>query len=331
MLTLGIETTCDETACAIVRDRKEILASVVSSQIDLHKAYGGVVPELASRRHVDLLVPIYEETLARAQLLPEALDLIAVSHRPGLIGALLVGLNFAKGLSLGLQKPLIGVNHVYAHLYAPFMQKDSPPLPALGLVISGGHTALFLLQEGHDPQLISQTVDDAIGEAFDKCARLLGLPYPGGPEIEKLALQGNPQRFPMRAGRVKTDPLAFSYSGLKTAVLYTLQKLPDPTRQDKADLAASFQEAAFASLLDKTLPAAETYGLSHLVIGGGVSNSHRLRLLFAEKAPQLVTHWPQPLLTTDNGAMIAGEGTRAFLIRGQVGDSLSLNAFPTLL
>lgn len=332
MLTLGIESTCDETACAIVKDGKEILSNVVSSQIDLHAEYGGVVPELACRRHVDVMIPVIKEALNQANISLQEIDLIAVAHGPGLIGALFIGLNAAKGLSIALQRPLIGVNHVEAHLYAAMMsQERAPSFPCLGVILSGGHTALVVMHSLDQFSLISQTVDDAIGEAFDKVAKLLGLPYPGGPQIEKLAEHGDPHKYPFKGGRIKNNPLGFSFSGLKTAVLYTLKgqnnnlRSSIPSYQEKCDIAASFQSAVFEDLIKKTLLAAEQYGLSEVVFGGGVTNNRYLRSLFAKMAPSLKLHWPTFELSLDNAAMIAGLGYHRYLRKGS-GDSLELEA-----
>lgn len=332
MLVLGIETTCDETACAIVRSGRSILSNIVASQIDLHKEYGGVVPELACRRHIDLIMPVIDQALSQAQVHLTDIDLIAVAYGPGLIGALLIGLSTAKALALALQKPFIGVNHVEAHLYAALMShEEQVQFPCLGVVVSGGHTAIVLIKELGVYELIGQTVDDAIGEAFDKVAKLLGLPYPGGPEVERLALNGDAYRYPLRAGQVKGHPLDFSFSGLKTAVLYTLRgKHPhDPqsiilSEQDKCDLAASFQRAALEDIVKKTLHAAEKFGTQTILLGGGVTNNQSLRQLFAKEsgdAHQLI--WPSFGLSLDNAAMIAGLGYYRYLARGK-GDPMDL-------
>lgn len=330
MLALGIESTCDETACAIVREGHQILSNIISSQIDLHQEYGGVVPELACRRHIDVILPILDESLKQSQISLKQIDLIAVAHGPGLIGALLIGLNFAKALALALNKPLIGINHVEAHLYAALMSHEHPVnFPCLGVVVSGGHTALVLIRELGTYELIGQTVDDAIGEAFDKVAKMLGFPYPGGPKIEQLALQGDATRYPLRAGQVKGRPLEFSFSGLKTAVLYTLrgQNNQQETRlfsdQERADLAASFQQAALGDIVSKTLIAAKYYGIQTIIFGGGVTNNRRLRQLFTEANPSLDYRWPSAGLSLDNAAMIAGLGYHRYLAKGQ-GDSLDL-------
>lgn len=338
MLVLGLESTCDETACALVKDGSDILANSIASQAELHSQYGGVVPELSCRQHVEVLIPLLDTTLKEAGVTLKDIELIAVAHGPGLIGALLIGLNAAKALSLALNIPMIGVNHVEAHLYAALMAHDSTPrYPALGVVASGGHTALWRMEELGSYTLIGQTIDDAIGEAFDKVAKILGLPYPGGPPIEAMAAGGDPRRFPLRAGQVRGSPLDFSFSGLKTAVLYTVQP---PSRekssprlfsdQEKRDLAAAFQEAALGDIVDKAILAATREGLSDVVFGGGVTNNKRLRALFAHKAPHLRSFWPTPLLSLDNAAMIAGLGYHRYLQRGNKSDPLTLEAHTRL-
>lgn len=325
MLVLGIESTCDETACAVVRNGKEILSNVVASQIDLHQEYGGVVPELACRRHIDLIMPVIDQALSQANVQLLEIDLIAVAHGPGLIGALLIGLNTAKALSLALGKPFIGVNHVEAHLYASLMSQKKPvEFPSLGVVLSGGHTILVVMKECGGYELIGQTVDDAIGEAFDKAAKMLGLPYPGGPQIEKLALKGDKLSHSFKAGHVKANPLDFSFSGLKTALLYAIRKIDHLTDQDKSDLAASFQHAALSDVVKKTIHAANKHNLRTLVFGGGVTNNQNLRHLFEKEsngAYQLL--WPSLGLSLDNAAMIAGLGYHRFLKKGS-GDTMDL-------
>lgn len=303
MIILGIETTCDETACAIVKDGKEILSNIVYSQIKLHEPYGGVVPELACRKHVDVLIPIIDQALQEAKLNLSDIDAFAVAYGPGLIGALLVGVNAAKALAFSLEKPIIPVNHVEAHLYAALMSTEKQLYyPALGIVLSGGHTSIVLLKEIGHYELIGHTIDDAIGEAFDKTAKLMGLPYPGGPEIEKLAKKGNPFRFPLKSGVVKNNPFDFSLSGLKTAVFYTVQKLGILSEEDKADIAASFQQAVFTDLQKKIPKAAKKYNCKQVIFGGGVTNNKALRTLFSGEE----YIWPRGELTIDNAAMIAG-------------------------
>jgi N6-L-threonylcarbamoyladenine synthase len=312
MLILGIETSCDETACAVVRDGKEILSNIVVSQTDLHVQYGGVFPELACRRHIDVMLPVIEQALQQAGVTSDEIDRVAAAHGPGLIGALLIGLNTAKALALGWNKPFVGVNHVEAHLYAAMMGKEKIDFPALGVVVSGGHTFLIKIEGIGSYTLIGTTVDDAIGEAFDKVAALLDLPYPGGPQIEKLAREGDPTRYPFKPGRVKERPWDFSFSGLKTNVLYTVKgdnsnkKAPTTiAERDKADVAASFQEVALNDIVDKSLRAFSHFGCKEIFLGGGVSCSGRLRALFAEKGPAIPISWPALGLSQDNGAMIA--------------------------
>lgn len=324
MLVLGIESTCDETACAVVKDGDQILSNVISSQTLLHEPYGGVVPELACRRHIDAIIPALHSSLADAQLSLSQIDLIAVAHGPGLIGALLIGLHVAKGLSLALNKPFIGVNHLEAHLYAALMAPQDPvTYPCLGVILSGGHTALVHMRSVDSFELIGETVDDAVGEAFDKVAKLLGMPYPGGPQIEALALKGDPLRFPFKGGQVKGRPFDFSFSGLKTAVLYAIQKMNSFSDQDKADIAASFQNAAFEGIVSKAYAAASRLNIETLLFGGGVTNNRYLRNLFIKTHPKLRYCWPAGVLSLDNAAMIAGFGYHRFLARGH-GDALDL-------
>ncbi len=325
MHVLGIESSCDETACSVVCDGKKILSSVISSQYDLHGHLGGVVPELACRRHVEVMFPIIEAALEKAGVTLAQIDLIAVARGPGLIGALLIGLHAAKTLSLALDKPLIGVNHIEAHIYAALMSTSQPAtFPCLGVVLSGGHTALMKMHNEWHYELIGSTIDDAIGEAFDKTARLLGLPYPGGPEIERLALQGDPTRYAFRAGAVKKRPLDFSFSGLKTALLYAV-KDKRLSEEEICDLAASFQQAAFRDVFEKVVLAADELGCRSVLFGGGVTNSKSLRSLFSKEAAHLNQSWPSAGLSLDNAAMIAGLGYHLYQERGY-GDSLDLEA-----
>lgn len=334
MLTLGIESTCDETACSVVKDGKEILSNVIASQTDLHALYGGVFPELACRRHFEVLIPTIKAALKEANVTKEALDLIAVAQGPGLIGALLIGVHAAKSLSIAWNKPWIGVNHVEAHIYAAMMHQQEPIFPSLGVVISGGHTFMAKMESLGDYQIIGRTVDDAIGEAFDKVGVMLGLPYPAGPDLELLAKKGDPSRYTFKAGRVKKNPWNFSFSGLKTNVLYTI-KGQDGTRSspsicpaDEAPhIAAAFQEAALGVIAEKTILAAQTFGCKAIYFGGGVSNNQRLRDLLIHQQP---VFFPPPRLTGDNGAMIAGLGTHLFL-KTKRSDPLDLEPFPCFL
>lgn len=313
MNVLGIETTCDETGIAVVRDGTDILHQTLASSADLHQLYGGVFPELASRRHIEAIGPLLREALAFS------IDLIAVAHTPGLVGSLLVGVQAAQGLSLSLEKPLIGVNHVEAHLYAAMM--GAPRLfPALGWVVSGGHTLLYHMESPTQLKLLGTTVDDAIGEAFDKVASLLGLPYPGGPHVERLAQEGDPTRVALPIGKVRGSPLDLSYSGLKTAVQLALAKGPRPS-----DVAASFQEAAFEALILRTRLALGKAPYQAIYLGGGVTANQRLKERFAE-AFDLPIFFPPMALAVDNGAMIAALGYHLFQERGA--DPLDLEVRP---
>ncbi len=310
MLILGIESTCDETGAAIVKDGHQIVSNIVASSADIHEKYGGVFPELACRKHIEAILPVIDEAIHKAQIQPEDIDLIAVAKGPGLIGALLIGMNAAKGLSIAWNKPLIGINHVEAHLYASMMDLKEIPLPALGIVLSGGHTLIVkILNIGsYEPQ--ATTVDDAIGEAFDKVAALLKLPYPGGPHVERLAKKGNPRAHPFSAGKVKRSPLDFSFSGLKTAVLYAVKGnekiIPE-------DIAASFQETAFKDIAHKARLISKTFPCQAIFLGGGVCANQRLRELMAETFPHLPIYWPPGELSLDNAAMIAGLGGKKYL------------------
>ena len=328
MLVLGIETTCDETACSVVREGKKILSNVIASQTDLHLQYGGVFPELACRRHLEALIPVIEQALKEAAVDKHQIDLIAVAKGPGLIGALLLGLHSAKSLALAWNKPFVGVNHVEAHLYAAMMHSDALVFPALGVVVSGGHTFLVRILNIGKYEMIGQTVDDAIGEAFDKVGVMLGLTYPGGPAVEALARNGDPTRYVFKAGKVKENSLSFSFSGLKTNVLYTLKGqnqdkkapclLPET---EKPHIAAAFQEAALGDIVNKALRAIKTFDCKGIYLGGGVTNNQRLRQLF--HLSPVPVFWPSQGLSLDNGAMIAGLGYHVFQQKGN-GDALDL-------
>lgn len=330
MIVLGIESTCDETAAAVVKDGKEILSNVIASQTSLHQRFGGVYPELASRQHVDIILPIIDEAIREAALTPEEIDLIAVSAEPGLIGALLIGINTAKTLAWNWRIPFVGVNHIEAHLYAAMMEKEISPdlFPALGVVLSGGHSSILKIHALGEYELISQTVDDAIGEAFDKVARLLDLPYPGGPEIERLAKLGDPSAYTLTAGFVKKHPRHFSFSGIKTQVLYLVRKLETLNNQEKANIAASFQYTVFKDVIEKTLSIAKEEDCKTIFLGGGVTNSQTLRQLFAKNSPPTVQIcFPKPILSLDNAAMIAGLGFHVFQKKPE-GSPYDLTASP---
>lgn len=325
MNILGIESTCDETSVAIVADGKKILAHLISSQAKVHSIYGGVFPEIASRYHIDRLLPLVECAMKESGLTKEEIDQIAVAEGPGLMGSLLMGITAAKTLAFAWDKPLVGVNHVKAHLYAAMMGNNTPLLfPALGVVLSGGHTFLAKVSSVTSYEIIGTTVDDAIGEAFDKVASLLSLPYPGGPEIEKLAKEGDPNRFSFKAGQIKKRPLDFSFSGIKTNVSYMLQQNPSLLNpQGKKDIAASFQKAAFVDVLKKALKAAKTFPCRAIYMGGGVTCNEELKRLFNECPFPLFT--PPKELSLDNGAMIAGY---AFYLKER--DLHSITPFPRI-
>jgi N6-L-threonylcarbamoyladenine synthase len=309
---MGIESSCDETAVAIVEDATDILADVVASQDEIHNRYGGVVPELASRRHMEVIVSVAEEALARAKVTPDKLDAIAVTCGPGLIGSLLVGLSFAKGIAYGWGKPLLGINHLEGHLLSIFLDQEVA-FPYLGLVASGGHTSLYLVEEFGRYEVLGATLDDAVGEAFDKVAKLLGLGYPGGALIDRLAKEGDPSAIKFPRATVSGDGLNFSFSGLKTAVAYYVRRLtPEELAADLADLVAGFQEAAVDMLLEQVRLAADKYGLKRVVISGGVAANSRLRRRFKEGLGLLgrEVFFPTAAHCTDNGAMIAHVGLR---------------------
>jgi N6-L-threonylcarbamoyladenine synthase len=303
-LVLAIETSCDETAVAILRAPRDILASEVASQIDLHKRYGGVVPEVASRNHLPRIRPLIEAALHRSGSSLTDIDCVAATRGPGLLTSLLVGYSAAKGLAIGLGKPFIGINHLEGHLLSPFLPGIDRAFPSIGLIVSGGHTMLVRSTGIGAYHLLGRTLDDAAGEAFDKVAKLLELPYPGGPEIDRLARQGNPKKFDLPRSMVKSGDFNFSFSGLKTAVRYLLPKLEGDFH---ADVCASFQEAVVDVLVQKTIRAAERSGVQLVTVSGGVSANSRLRskMLDATTSARLDLKLASPSLSTDNAAMIA--------------------------
>jgi tRNA N6-adenosine threonylcarbamoyltransferase len=314
---LGIESSCDETAAAVVRDGREVLSSVVHSQIAEHAVYGGVVPEIAGRSHLEKILPVIDGALDAANLDFEGLDAIAVTQRPGLIGSLLVGLSTAKALAFTRGLPLVGVHHIEAHVYAATMEAADDPYPCIALVVSGGHTTLYRALSPLSIEPLATTLDDAAGEAFDKVAWLLGLPYPGGPSVSALAAQGDRKAVRFPRYRAKDGSIGFSFSGLKTAVLYHLRggdalaATPAPEDiENRADIAASFEEAVVDSLAKQTLRAARESGLSRVIVSGGVACNRRLREVMHERAAQddIRVHFPSPAYCTDNAVMIAGLG-----------------------
>jgi N6-L-threonylcarbamoyladenine synthase len=337
MLVLGIETSCDETAAAIVRNGKEILSNVIYSQIKTHSPYGGVVPELASREHLLKIRPIVDQAFADASVTLDDIDGIAATSGPGLIGSLLVGLTYAKALSFSKRKPLAAVNHIEGHIYSVSFEHPNIEFPALALVVSGGHTNLFWV-ESHSGdfrhlayKLVGRTRDDAAGEAYDKVAKLLGLPYPGGPVIDRLARTGNPDAFSFAIPKISDRSLDFSFSGIKTAVLRLVKEYEQLTEDPlRLDLCASFQEAIVNMLWSTTFKAAQLLHPRSLMLSGGVAANSRLREVFTERAAAagLKFYYPKPILTTDNAAMIAAVGT-AKLMRGET-SGIDVNADPNM-
>ncbi len=322
MKVLAIETSCDETAIAIIEahgDTIAVLSNAISSQVDLHAKYGGVVPALAAREHAANIGHVFDQALEQSGVTdPEhEIDLLVVTYGPGLGPALLVGLTFARSLAWRWDKPLIGVNHMDGHVHSNWLEPKEPVgdiFPAMNVIVSGGHTELVLMRDHGDYEIIGETQDDAVGEAFDKVARLLGLGYPGGPAISKLALQGNPNQYALPRPMSKSPDYHFSYSGLKTAVLYLIRDLTGGTRDltdtEKADIAASFQEAAVDVLITKTARATTDYGAKAILLSGGVSANKLLRQRLNDLAAQLGVRYfcPEFKYTTDNAAMIAAAG-----------------------
>ncbi len=327
---LGIESSCDETAAAVVRNGREVLSNVISSQIDTHQKFGGVVPEIASRKHIENIMPVIDEALNKANVTLAQIDAIAVTYGPGLVGALLVGLSAAKALAWANKIPLIGVNHLEGHVFANFLNDQTLEPPFLALVVSGGHTALMKVLSYNSFELLGQTRDDAAGEAFDKIARVMGLPYPGGPEIEKLAKAGNPEAIDFPRAMLD-EKFQFSFSGMKSAVINYLHKEEQGKRDvNKADVAASFQKAIVDVLVQKTVLALKATGLKEVVLAGGVSANNTLQnelAKAAEKVGARLVH-PTPILCTDNAVMIACRGY--YLHQAGVKSPLELNANPGL-
>ncbi len=329
VLVLGIETSCDETAAAVVEDGRRALSDVVATQIELHRRWGGVVPELASRNHVMQVMPVIDEALARAGVVGADLDGVAVTSGPGLVGALLVGVQVAKALALAWEKPLARVNHLEGHLVAGFLEERPPAFPFLGLVVSGGHTSLYAAAGFGQYRLLGATRDDAAGEAFDKGAKLLGLPYPGGVAIDDLAKRGNARavRFPKAV--VRGSDLDFSFSGLKTALLHHVRKSGVPEGAALADVCASYQEAIVRALVEKLFRAARRWQFERIVLSGGVAANSRLRAAVVERAGEyegMEAFVPPARLCTDNAAMIAVAGTEALRRGEREGPALGADA-----
>lgn len=329
---LAIETSCDETAGAVIADGRRILSNVVASQVELHAEYGGVFPEMASRAHVKAIVPVIEQSMQEAHLGFNDLDAVAVTYGPGLAGSLMVGVNAAKGLALGRGLPLIGVNHLEAHIYAHWLDVEGEgaargnlTFPVLSLLVSGGHTELTLVHDHGDYEYLGGTLDDAAGEAFDKVGRLLGLPYPGGPEIERVAQNGRPQAFDFPRAWLD-DTYDFSFSGLKTAVLREVQKYTDPPRgRLLADLAASFQAAVVDVLSAKASRAANEFGVTAVLLSGGVTANQTLRETTVRRV-DVPVYYPPIFLCTDNAAMVGACAHRHFAAGERAGWDLDVVA-----
>ncbi len=311
MLILGIETSCDETAAAVVYNGKKIRSNIVSSQVHFHKKYGGVVPEIASRKHLESIVSVIADALQQAAVTLADIEGIAVTQGPGLVGSLLVGINIAKAIAYCRKLPLVGINHLEGHICAAALELDSFPFPSVTLVVSGGHTSLYLVQDFGQYRLLGKTQDDAAGEAFDKVAKLLNLGYPGGVVIEKLAQKHPVSDIPFPRPLLHDDTFDFSFSGLKTAVLYYVRRLGEKLTEDViGSIAASFQEAVVEILVEKTIKAAIKNGVQSIILAGGVASNSRLRQCFYDQAAakKLSVYIPSPILCTDNAAMIGAAG-----------------------
>lgn len=330
MIVLGVETSCDETSAAVISESK-VLSSIVSSQ-EIHSEFGGVVPELASRAHVRLIVPVVQKAMTEAGLNFSDLQGLAVTHGPGLVGALLVGVNYIKGLATSLDIPFVGVNHIEGHIYGNLLTQKNVQFPIIFLIVSGGHTQIVLMRDHLKYEILGKTRDDAVGEAFDKGAKLLGLGYPGGPMIDKLAQDGDPDFHKFPRARLKDDTYGFSYSGLKTALLVYLNKTDENTKKDHLnDICASYQKAAVEVLVQKTLKAAKEYGAKHIGVAGGVAANSLLRKWLNQACldQDLTFYKPELAYCTDNAAMIARVGLE--YLKRSINSPQSLNAIPSLI
>lgn len=324
ILILGIESSCDETAAAVVKNGREVLSNVISSQIEIHEKFGGVVPEIASRNHVEAISNVVKKALKEANVKLEDIDAISCTYGPGLVGALLVGVSYAKALAYASNKPLIGTNHIEGHIAANYITHKELKPPFLAFVISGGHTHMVHIKNYKEFEIIGKTRDDAIGEAFDKVARVIGLGYPGGPKIDKLSKEGKPN---IELPKTHFENLDFSFSGIKTAVINLNHKTPD---LNKADLAASFQKAVTEVLIENALKACEKLNIKTIALAGGVSASSYIRKEFQklEETKGMKIYYPEPILCTDNAAMIASAGYYNYI--NGITSTLDLNAVPNL-
>lgn len=330
MIILGIETSCDETAAAILQDGM-VLSNVVASQISVHSEYGGIVPELASRHHLKAIEPVVNGAIRESGVRPQDIQAVAVTQGPGLIGSLVVGFSFAKAFAMARDIAFIGVNHIHAHLMSIFLEQKTPSFPFIGLIVSGGHTSLYLVRDFLSMELLGHTRDDAAGEAFDKVAKILGLPYPGGPVIGELAEQGNEMAFTYPRPHMSNAPLDFSFSGLKTAVMLSVREREACGHVIPiADIAASFQKAVVDVLVERTIMAAHMYNVSNIVLCGGVAANKRLRTTMAnavhEKGMKLFL--PSVCFCTDNAAMVAIAGMHQ--IEAGITASLAADVFSKL-
>lgn len=329
MLILGIETSCDETAAAVVRDGRTVLSNVISTQIEVHKKFGGVVPEVASRKHLEVINAVIDEALTKADVTLENIDAIAVTYAPGLVGALLVGVSAAKALSFAAKKPLIPVHHIRAHICANYIEHQDLEPPFVSLVCSGGHSHIIYVKGYTEYEVLGQTRDDAAGEAFDKVARVLGLGYPGGPKIDNLAKQGDENAIAFKKVSFGKDNYDFSFSGIKTGVINYIHNAQQKGENvSNADVAACFQRSVVEVLIDNLIDAAKSVGCSTVTLAGGVASNSRLRMELQNKKGDMKAFFPSPILCTDNAAMVAASGF--YEAKKNHFADLSLNAVPYL-
>lgn len=331
ILILAIESSCDETAASVVKNGRTILSNVISSQIELHKLYGGVVPEIASRKHIEKINQVIEEALEQAEVTLDDLDAIGVTYGPGLVGALLVGVAEAKAISYAKKLPLVGVHHIEGHVSANYIEHPDLEPPFMCLIVSGGHTHLVIVKDYGEFEILGRTRDDAAGEAFDKVARAIGLGYPGGPKIDKLSKEGNPDAIVFPKAKLENGPYDFSFSGVKSAVLNYINKCKMQGEEfDRADLAASFQKAVVDTLVEKAVKAAKEYHMDKLAIAGGVASNNTLRSAMEKSCERegISFYHPSPIFCTDNAAMI---GVAAYYeYKKGTRHGLDLNAVPNL-
>ena len=328
---LGIETSCDETAAAVIKNGRKILSNVIYSQIETHTIYGGVVPEIASRKHIEAVVPVVREALSQASMKIEDVSAVAVTYGPGLVGPLLVGVSYAKAYAYGCGKPLIGVHHIEGHIAANYIENKELEPPFMCLIVSGGHTHLVNVKDYGVYEILGRTMDDAAGEAYDKVARAIGLGYPGGPKIDKVAKEGDPEAIAFPRAHIEGDEYDFSFSGLKSAVLNYLNSCEMKGEEiNTADVAASFQAAVVDVLVGNSMKAVDKYSVRKFAIAGGVASNSALRKAMEEacKEKGVLFYRPSPILCTDNGAMIASAGYYEY-IKGNLAE-LTLNAVPNL-